>query len=75
MALTVREIRTIAAGRGARASRVADGLIYGSRYQPITNAGTAPARAPANGTGLHSVWQGPRQVSGSGAPVLRRNQP
>lgn len=75
MALTVRQLRTMAAAHGARAARVVDGLLYGSRYAPNTDSGTAPARTPASGIGRHSVWQGPRQVKGSGAPVLRRNQP
>jgi hypothetical protein len=63
----------MAAAHGAQASRVVDGLLYGSRYVPTTNGGTAPARTPASGIGRHSVWQGPRQIK-TGAPVLRRNQ-
>ena len=58
---------------GAACARRARGVIYGTRYTPDTNAGTAPDRE-SFGTGPRSVYQGPKQIR-SGAPVLRRDRP
>lgn len=60
-----------AEGAGHLATRVARAAIYGQRHTPKTNAGTAAPTRAAVGTGLHSVWEGPKQITG-GAPVLRR---
>jgi hypothetical protein len=58
---------------GAAATRAFRGALYGSRYTPDTNAGTALSRGNI-GIGKKSVWQGPLQVR-SGAPVLKRDKP
>lgn len=58
---------------GAACARKARGALYGTRYTPVTNAGTAPGRESI-GKGLRSVYDGPTQIR-SGAPVLRRDRP
>lgn len=55
-------------GRGI----VVRAAVFGTRYTPYTNSGTAAEQATV-GIGKHSVWQGPRQIL-SGAPVLKRDR-
>jgi hypothetical protein len=59
--------------RGLQVTRRTRGAIYGTRYTPDTNAGTAPDRE-SFGTAPRSVYQGLKQIPG-GAPVLRRDRP
>lgn len=58
--------------QGAMQTRVARTHIYGVRYFTEKDAGTAGPRRAAVGVGLHTVWDGPKQIYG-GAPVLRRD--
>lgn len=73
MAMTLRQIHALAHAAGAQATHIARVAIYGTRRFPSTNAGTAPNQQSAIGKGLHSVWQGPKQIR-SGAPVLKRDR-
>jgi len=57
---------------GATAARIARTHIYGVRYFADTNAGTAGERRTIVGLGMHTVWDGPRQIYG-GAPILKRD--
>jgi len=57
---------------GAAGTHIADVAVFGTRYTPKRNAGTAGHRVAAAGAiGVHSVWEGPKQIRG-GAPILRR---
>jgi len=58
-------------GQGHLATLVVRANVFGTRYAPHTNAGTAAQQATV-GIGKHSVWQGPRQIL-SGAPILKRD--
>ena len=59
--------------RGQEITRRTRAALYGTRYTPVTNAGTAPDRESI-GTAPRSVYDGPQQIRG-GAPVLRRDRP
>lgn len=59
---------------GALGTEIANVAVFGTRYTPKRNAGTAgPRKVTAGAIGKHSVWEGPKQILG-GAPVLRRER-
>lgn len=59
--------------RGPTHTHVARVALFGTRAPISVNAGTATPQRAAVGVGVHSVWQGPRQIAG-GDPVLKRNR-
>lgn len=67
----IKEYEDCAHACGQLAARQTHAAIYGTRFTPDTNAGTAPDRQTF-GRAIHSVWQGPRQTR-NGAPILRRD--
>lgn len=72
MALNFKRCEELAHLRGQGCAQRMRAMLYGSRYAPETNAGTAPDRGNI-GIGRHSVWQGPQQIH-DGAPVLKRDR-
>lgn len=69
--LTHKLLLNAAHATGASATRAVHAVLYGSRYTPNTNAGTAKPVTAAAGIPLRSVWDGQKQKRG-GAPIVRR---
>lgn len=69
----IKKLKQSADLRGAKATKAARTILYGTRYADPRSASQAAPKIPAVGVAPRSVWDGPKSRN-NGAPIVKRER-